>query len=110
MSTGNRKIILKMEIKHRIGNQVTDRARVQVTFCSHFSFSASHTRSSLPVPLSPFLVFVLVNISLLFVLPRQSFYHRLLFNLLPTRLTWSDNGCDPLQEEKTSECTGNTDD
>ena len=110
MSTGNRKIILKMEIKHRIGNEVTDRARVQVTFCSHFSFFC-FPRSFLAPP-SPFpvLVFVLVNISLLFVLPRQSFYHRLLFNLLPTRLTWSDNGCDPLQEEKTSECTGNTDD
>ena len=25
--------------KKRIGNDVTDRARVQVTFCFHFSFS-----------------------------------------------------------------------
>ena len=31
----------------RIGNQVTDRARVLVTFCSQFSFS----RSPLPVSL-----------------------------------------------------------
>ena len=31
----------KMGKKQRIGNEVTDRARVQVTHCSHFSFSRS---------------------------------------------------------------------
>ena len=30
-----------METKQRIGNEVTDRARVQVTFCSRFSFTRS---------------------------------------------------------------------
>ena len=38
-----------MRIKERIENEITDRARVQVRFCSHFSFS----RSPFPVPCSP---------------------------------------------------------
>ena len=36
----------------RIGNIVTDRARVQVRFCSHFSFSLS--LCSFSAPRSPF--------------------------------------------------------
>ena len=43
MGSGKREI----EKMDRIGNQVTDRARVLVTFCSQFSFS----RSPLPVSL-----------------------------------------------------------
>ena len=35
-----------MGTRQRIKNEVTDRARVQVRFCFHFSFS----RSPLPVP------------------------------------------------------------
>ena len=31
----------KRQTKERIGNKVSDRARVQVRFCSHFSFSCS---------------------------------------------------------------------
>ena len=41
-----------MGTKQRIGNEVTDRAGVQVMLCSHFSFS----RSLFPVPRSPFAV------------------------------------------------------
>ena len=40
-----------MGTKQRIGNEVTDRAGVQVMLCSHFSFS----RSLFPVPRSPLL-------------------------------------------------------
>ena len=30
-----------MRTNERIGNEVTDRARIQIRFCSHFSFSTS---------------------------------------------------------------------
>ena len=43
----------KMETKQIIENEVTDRASVQVRFCSQFSFSCSSC--SLPAPLSSFL-------------------------------------------------------
>ena len=108
MSTWNGKIILKMEIKYRIGNEVTDRARVQLGFVPIFHFFCSPCSFLALRP--PFPVPRFSNISLLSVLPRRSFYHRLLFNLLPTRLTCGDHGCDPLQEDKTSECAGNTSD
>ena len=32
------------------GNEFTDRARVKVKFCSHFSFSVLFGRSPFPVP------------------------------------------------------------
>ena len=38
----------KMGTKYRTGNQVTDRARIQVTFCSQFSFSRSPSLVLLP--------------------------------------------------------------
>ena len=41
--------------KQGIGNEVTDRARVQVRFCSHFSFS----RFPILVPYSLFRVLVI---------------------------------------------------
>ena len=58
MSTWNGKIILKMEIKYRIGNEVTDRARVQLGFVPIFHFSVPHARSLLSVPRFPFRVLV----------------------------------------------------
>ena len=33
-----------------MGNEFTDRARVQLQFCSHFSFPVPFGRSSFPVP------------------------------------------------------------
>ena len=108
MSTWNGKIILKMEIKYRIGNKVTDRARVQLGFVPIFHFSVPHARSSLSIPRFPFRV--LVTSPYYPFYPDALFYHRLLFNLSPTRLTCGDNGRDPLQEDKTSECAGNTSD
>ena len=45
--------LLNKETKQIIENEVTDRASVQVRFCSQFSFSCSSC--SLPAPLSSFL-------------------------------------------------------
>ena len=42
----------RMGTKQRIGNEFTDRARIQVRFCSHFSFSRSPC--SFPAPRSSF--------------------------------------------------------
>ena len=58
MSTWNGKIILKMEIKYRIGNEVTDRARVQLGFVPIFHFSVPQARSLLSAPRFPFRVLV----------------------------------------------------
>ena len=46
----------KMETKQRIGNKVTDRARVQVKYCSHFfifPFLVLVSRSPLAVLVTP---------------------------------------------------------
>ena len=54
MSTWNGKIILKMEIKHRTGNEVTDGARVQLAFVPIFLFPMLVPRSPSPVSRSAF--------------------------------------------------------
>ena len=41
-------------------NEVTDRVRVQVRFCSHFSFSHYTSRARSPFPIFPFPVLVSV--------------------------------------------------
>ena len=50
MSKGNGK--MKIRTRKRMGNEVTDRAKVQVKFCSHFSFSCSLWL--IPIPRSSF--------------------------------------------------------
>ena len=42
-STGDWKMKKKKGRKQRIGNKATERARVQVRICSHFSFSRSRS-------------------------------------------------------------------